>query len=77
MQSEKETRVSAGPAGGAHTPKAGVLVRGPANGTVWNSPVGGNWQKCREEGWRLVRPGYRGAYSTVTIPNMTNATFIN
>lgn len=71
MQSEKETGVDAGAAGRAHAPKAGVLVRGSAGSAVRNPPVGGNWQKCGEEGRRLVRPGYRGAYSTVTMTNVS------
>lgn len=71
MQSEKETGVDAGAAGGAHAPKAGVLVRGSARSTLRNPPAGGNRQKCGEEGRRLVRPGYRGAYSTVTMTNVS------
>lgn len=71
MQPENEAWVSARQTGRAYTPKACVLVWRSAGNTVWNSPVSGNWQKCREEGWRLVRPGYSGTYTTVTITEIT------
>lgn len=65
MQSEKETWVCEGQTGRAHTPQAGHLVRWSALSAFWNSPVGGNWQKFREEGWWLVWPLYSGTYTTV------------
>lgn len=65
MQSEKETWVHKGQTGRAHTPQAGRLVRGSALDTFWDSPIGGNWQKFREEGRWLVWALYSGSYTTV------------
>lgn len=65
MQPEKETWVCKGPAGRAHPPQAGQLVRGSAPSTFWGSPAGGNRQKFREEGRWLVWPLYSGTHNTV------------
>lgn len=66
MQPEKETRVGAGQTGRAHPPETDQLVWGSAVNTIWNSPVGWDWQKFREEGRWLVRPLYSGAHSSVS-----------
>lgn len=64
-QSEKKTWVCEGQRGRAQTLPAGGPVRGPALGSFWDTPIGGNWQKFREEGWWLVWPFYSGTYTTV------------
>lgn len=65
-QWEKETGVGAGQTHRAHPPKTDQLVWGPAVNTVWNSPVGWDWQRFWEEGRRLVWPLYCGTYSSVS-----------
>lgn len=66
MLPDKETWICKGLAGGAHPLQANHLVWRPASNTFWCSPAGGNRQKFREEGWRLVWPIDSCAYSSVS-----------